>query len=176
MSVVLYCSLAQLHKYQNNPYILSIPIYSINLQQTCYHILSSVIQAVPDKTNTNFFLQSLARAAMKTGREYYIGDAFDANWKRVHAPCTDCLGLSDEYGCGSKQSTDKECEVSYHFGIYTSDGKSKGLVIPWTIAWAMVKCSVTQQHCGVKNMERSFQEWCQNSRKGYKSISLIIEM
>lgn len=89
-----------------------------------------VLQAVPSIKNAASFISQLAASTAKSGRDYYLSDAFDADWKRKHAPCTDCVGLSNDFKCGAKKIKSRECEVVYNFGIYTSDGKLKEIVIP----------------------------------------------
>lgn len=87
-------------------------------------------QAVPSVDGLGKFLTSVHDSATKSGRAYFVGDAFDAEWKRTHVPCGDCLGLSTEFGCGAKKKKDRECEVAYHFGLHTAEGELKPINIP----------------------------------------------
>ncbi|GMH43755.1 hypothetical protein BSKO_11689 [Bryopsis sp. KO-2023] len=87
-------------------------------------------QAVPNVGALDAFVSDVHGATKNSGRTYYIGDAFDAEWKRTHVPCEDCLGLSTEFGCGAKKKKDRECEVAYHFGLHTAEGKLKEIGIP----------------------------------------------
>lgn len=89
-----------------------------------------ILQSIPSPENLEGFLNNLIDATSISGREYYIADAFDADWKRNHAPCSDCRGLTKDFGCGTRRPRDRECEVSYHFGLFTSSGKGKEFVIP----------------------------------------------
>lgn len=100
---------------------------SASLLSDTEHML---LQAVPSVDNAQSFISQLAASTEKSRRDYYIGDVFDADWKRTHAPCTDCLGLSNDFKCGAKKIRSRECEVVYNFGIYTSDRKLKKIVIP----------------------------------------------
>lgn len=88
------------------------------------------MQSAPSSENMETFLNNLVDATNLSLREYFIGDFFDADWKRFHAPCSDCQGLSKDFDCGARRPRDRECEVAYHFGLFTSDGKGKGFVIP----------------------------------------------
>lgn len=85
--------------------------------------------AIPGEKVQSSFLADLDKSASKSDRSYFVSEAIDAEWKRTWAPCEDCSGLTKDFGCKNKKKP--ECEVEYHFGFMTYDGKKKaGVKIP----------------------------------------------
>ncbi|GMH43218.1 hypothetical protein BSKO_11140 [Bryopsis sp. KO-2023] len=80
-------------------------------------------QAEPTLENAEVFLNDLVRAAKAANRPYFYHEAIDGDWKRMWSPCGECVGLAKDVpiGCAIKE----ECEVDYHWGLFTSKGVSK---------------------------------------------------
>jgi len=88
-------------------------------------------QSSPDTNTLNRFLADLDREAQDKDRRYFVTEAIDGDWKRVWAPCNDCVGLSTDKFDGCDNKKNPECEVDYHFGLFEYDGSvKKGVVIP----------------------------------------------
>lgn len=73
----------------------------------------------------------LIKATKKTGREYFYHEAIDADWKRIWAPCNECVGLSKEIRCGDDIPVDgRGCELDYHWGLFTDSLTKKNITVP----------------------------------------------
>ncbi|GMH43219.1 hypothetical protein BSKO_11141 [Bryopsis sp. KO-2023] len=86
-------------------------------------------KAVPSEKGATEFLEDLVAATSKSGRPYYYHEAIDADWKRIWAPCTECTGLTPDFGC-SPSRPNPGCEVDYHFGLFTNEKVLKNITIP----------------------------------------------
>lgn len=86
-------------------------------------------KAIPSEEGATKFIEDLVAATAKSGRPYYYHEAIDADWKRVWAPCTECEGLTPDFGCSPTREL-TGCEVDYHFGLFTSDRVMKNITLP----------------------------------------------
>lgn len=81
------------------------------------------LMATPGEKVQSAFLADMDKYASKSGRMYFVTEAIDGEWRRTWAPCQDCVGLTKDMGCKNKKKP--QCEVEYHFGYMTYDGKMK---------------------------------------------------
>lgn len=83
--------------------------------------------AGPSQANASIVLNEVVQGGRESGRPTYIHAIFDEDWKRIHAPCGTCEGLStllEDPSCST-------CELDYHFGIFYSNRTMKpGISLP----------------------------------------------